>query len=130
MKKQKVFNDFETLSTYNFINNKSSKNNNKSVVNSSKTNREVGGELNSQQQFVPSVISVCSPTNIEEVNSAIISLKNNQPIILDLSYKKETLTQKVLNYLNGAVYALNGSINKLKDNTYLILPQGVNINLS
>ena len=130
MKKQKVFNDFETLSTYNFINNKSSKNNNKSCRDCSKINSEANNEINYQQQATFPVISVLSPTSLEEINSAIISLKNNQPIILDLSYKKETLTQKVLNYLNGAVYALNGSINKLKDNTYLILPQGVNINLS
>ncbi len=117
MKKQKVCNDFETLSTYNYVNKKSEK-------------------VKPRQQDVPEKdssslqsVKICAPTKLEEVNLIISSLKQNEAVIVDLTYKNINLQKKVLNYLNGAVFALGGSINKLVDNIYLILPQGVSLNL-
>ena len=134
MKKQKAFNDFETLATYNFVDeNKDIRSGNKTK--NLKTNFNVNSKQNIKESeklenVISSTFSVLSPNSLEEINKVIISLKNLQPIIIDLTYKKETLTQKVLNYLNGAVFALGGSINKLTNNIYLILPKGTNINLN
>ncbi len=120
MKKIKSLSNFETLSTYNFVENKNKHDkekdlNKKDVVFSAQT---------------ISAISIKSPTTIEEINSIFKNVQDGEPVIIDLTYKKSTLTQKVLNYLNGGVFALNGNIYKLVENVYIILPQGININLN
>ena len=130
MKNKKVFNDFETLATYNFVDTKkanySNMNNKRLNVNESVSHNETNYQ---QQVFMPEVL-ITSPTSLEDINKTILCLKQGQPVIVDLTYKKEDLTHKVLNYLNGAVFALSGSINKLANNMYLILPQGTQINFN
>ena len=128
MKNKKIFNDFETLATYNFVGNKKIDGakliNKKEGVNESVSHNET----KSQQQPIQPDILITSPASLEDINKTILCLKKSQPIIVDLTYKKSELTQKVLNYLNGAVFALGGSINKLTNNIYIILPQGTQIN--
>lgn len=124
----KKLNDFETLSTYNFINKKSAQNSKLKKQNISAKMNNNSGEILYQQQTLSPEFNVVSPSSLQEINNVINCLKNNQTIILDLTYKKSELTSKVLNYLNGAVFALEGKINKLMDNTYLIVPKGIKIN--
>ena len=113
MKNAKHFNDFETLSTYTCINKGTE---NKKVNNNTAENKE-----NKTMQS----LKVCVPKRIEDINEIIESVKIKEPVIVDLTYKTVNLKNKVLNYLSGAVFALNGSINNLVDNMYLILPKDV-----
>lgn len=128
MKKQKVFNDFETLATYNFVGNKAKNHTAKNKNFKNNLQEETNSKTDGNSPALFPNFSIVSPNSLDEINKIILSLKNLEPIVVDLTYKKEVLTQKVLNYLNGAVFALGGSINKLTNNIYIILPKGANIN--
>lgn len=83
--------------------------------------------LRSQYGAESKNITVFAPETLEDLNNAISLLKNEEAVILDLTYKKPELINKVLGYLSGAVVALNGSIKNLIDNIYIITPNNLNI---
>ena len=72
-------------------------------------------------------INVYTPQNQEEIEKIIYNLQKNEASIINLKgYEKLSLT-RVLEFLNGAVFALNASINRLTQDLYLISPQNIKI---
>ena len=72
-------------------------------------------------------INVYTPQNQEEIEKIIYNLQKNEASIINLKgYEKQSLT-RVLDFLNGAVFALNASINRLTQDLYLISPQNIKI---
>lgn len=74
-------------------------------------------------------INVYSPQNQEEIEKIIINLKKEEASIINLKgYEKTSLT-RVLDFLNGATFALNANINRLTQDLYLISPTNVKIKI-
>lgn len=72
-------------------------------------------------------INVYTPQNQEEIEKIIYNLQKNEASIINLKgYEKQSLT-RVLDFLNGAIFALNASINRLTQDLYLISPQNIKI---
>ena len=72
-------------------------------------------------------INVYSPQNQEEIEKIIYNLQKSEASIINLKgYENVSLT-RVLDFLNGAAFALNASINRLTQDLYLISPQNIKI---
>ena len=57
----------------------------------------------------------------------MLNLAKNEASIINLKgFEKQTYT-RVLDFLNGAIFALKGSINRLTQDLYLITPENVKI---
>lgn len=72
-------------------------------------------------------ITVAKPQNFTDIQKLIDKLKTKQGVIVDLSAVNLPLAQRMLDFLSGAVYALNGNIDKVDNKMYVLAGSGVEI---
>lgn len=86
----------------------------------------------------PKVVAL-NPTNkIEILNFTMTSydmtgeicnyIKAKKPIIVNMEKIAQHEMQRAVDYLTGACYALNGTVEKVTDNIFIFAPEHVNIN--
>lgn len=69
------------------------------------------------------------PTSFDEFIKVINLLKEGESVMLNLNQMNEYDSQRLLDCAIGAVYALNGSIQHVDNNIFLITPEGFNIKM-
>lgn len=67
------------------------------------------------------------PTDFEEAPNIVDNLKNRKPVIINLECLEQELAKKIFDFLNGAVYALDGSIQKVSKGIFVLAPNNVDI---
>ena len=67
------------------------------------------------------------PTTMKEIQSAIDCLRQNQSVMLDLEKIGDDDRTRVLDFISGAIYGLNGSIHRFKDDSFILTPEGKKI---
>lgn len=72
-------------------------------------------------------VIITYPRSYEDVSGIIDSLRSRQAIIVDFRRVADKDTQRVLDFLSGAIYALGGSQQRINDNMFLFTPEGVMI---
>ncbi len=70
---------------------------------------------------------IYSPKSYADIKKMIDFLRNNQPVIVNLGTLKQEKGQRILDFMSGAIYALNGKSHKITNSIYLLTPNGVNI---
>lgn len=63
----------------------------------------------------------------DDTQSIIDNLKSRKPIIVNLDCLEQDLAQRVLDFLSGAVYALDGTIQKVSRCIFVLAPNNVDI---
>ncbi len=91
------------------------------VVNRRK-NRVVNIHTTTQMKVV-----LYEPDNFEEAPSIVDDLKNRKPVIINLESIDPELAKKFFNFLNGAIYALDGNIQKVSSGIFILAPNNVDI---
>lgn len=87
-----------------------------------------GGFFSSQKSNAGNVI-IYTPRSFDEVEKIIDCLKRQEQVIVDFAGLAPDSAEKVLNILSGAIYALSGSMKRLKDTMFLFTPSGVSISV-
>ena len=72
-------------------------------------------------------IMMYEPKNADDVQTVIDFLKTRESAIVNLDDVDPAISQRVLDFVSGAVYALNGSVNRIKGNIFLLSPEGVGV---
>ncbi|MEG2414203.1 MAG: cell division protein SepF [Clostridia bacterium] len=72
-------------------------------------------------------VIITYPKTFTDVQVIIDSLRNRQAIIVDLTKIIDKNSQRILDYLSGAIYALGGSQQRIGDSMFLFTPDGVSI---
>lgn len=72
-------------------------------------------------------VLVIEPRAFEEVQTIADQLRLRRPVILNLESLDKDLAQKILNFLNGAIYALGGETQRVANGIFFFAPQGVDI---
>lgn len=70
---------------------------------------------------------IYSPSTYEDVQLLIDHLKMREQVIVDFSEINQTSVYRILDFMSGAIYALNGSIQQITKNIFLFAPSGVTI---
>ncbi|BDG60740.1 cell division protein SepF [Caldinitratiruptor microaerophilus] len=92
--------------------------------------REAGGNVvalppgGARQPFR---VLVVEPHSFDEVQSIADQLKNRRPVILNLEGLDKEEARQILNFLNGAVYALGGETQKVASGIFFLAPPGVDV---
>lgn len=72
-------------------------------------------------------VVVYEPRTPEDVQILIDYLKRKEPAIINLDNVEVDVAQRVLDFVSGAIYALNGSVHRVAGNIFLMSPEGVEI---
>lgn len=80
--------------------------------------------LNATTQFK---VVVIQPETFDEAKEIADHLKERKPVVINLELMDKDSAQKIFDFLNGAIYALGGNVQKIATNIYLIAPYNVTI---
>jgi cell division inhibitor SepF len=70
---------------------------------------------------------VFQPNSYEEAESIIDNLKARKPVIMNLDELEIELAQRILDFVGGAVYSLNGDIKKVARSIFVVAPSNVDV---
>lgn len=80
--------------------------------------------IHSQKQMK---VVVMEPKTFEEVQAIADNLKNRKSVVVNLENAEKELAKRVVDFVSGAVYALNGSSQKVGNGIFLFAPNNVDI---
>ena len=81
--------------------------------------------LNAQGQPVKMVIS--QPTTFEQSEEICSLLKEKKSVIVNLEYVNKDVARRIVDFISGGVYALDGHIQKISNSIFLIAPMNYEI---
>lgn len=73
---------------------------------------------------------VTEPEGFEECPKLVDSLKERRPVIINLEKIDTDQAKKIFDFLSGATYALNGTVQKVAHNIFVFAPANVDISAS
>ncbi len=80
--------------------------------------------IHSASQFK---VVVTQPETFDDAQDVCDHLKNKKPVIVNLEELDKELAQRIIDFLSGAVYALDGNIQKVSSGIFVIAPNNVDI---
>jgi cell division inhibitor SepF len=83
---------------------------------------QIGGQASAGMRMV-----VYQPQSYDDTQRIIDDLKSGRPVIANLEDLNVDIAQRVLDFLSGAVYGLDGSIRKISRGIFLLAPPHVDI---
>ena len=70
------------------------------------------------------------PKSFDECPKLVDGLKGRRPVIINLEKIETETAKKIFDFLSGATYALNGSVQKVANNIFIFAPESVDISAS
>lgn len=85
---------------------------------------DMRNSMNQSGQFKMVVIE---PKSLDECRKLVDNLRARKPIIINLERVETDLARKMFDFLGGATYALQGTVQRINQNIYIFAPANVNI---
>ena len=63
----------------------------------------------------------------DDAAKAADELRKKKAVILNMENVEKSLTRRVVDFLSGSVYALDGSVKKIAQSTYLFCPHNMDV---
>jgi len=89
-----------------------------------KKNRGQVVSLHAQRQVR---VVVIEPSNFDDVQGIADNLKNRRPVIINLEQAEPELAKRIVDFVSGATYALDGNMQKVGKGIFLFVPSNVDI---
>ncbi|MDA8442862.1 MAG: cell division protein SepF [Peptococcaceae bacterium] len=80
--------------------------------------------IHSQKQMK---VVVMEPKSFDESQGIADQLKNRRPVIVNLENAERSLAKRIVDFVCGTAYALNGSMQKVGNGIFLFVPSNVDI---
>lgn len=78
-----------------------------------------------QSQAIKMVIS--QPTSFEQSDEICSFLKQKRSVIVNLEYVNKDVARRIVDFISGGVYALDGYIQKVSNSIFLVAPSNYEI---
>lgn len=72
-------------------------------------------------------VVVMHPRTLEDGQVIADQVKGRRPVIVNMDLADERSSQRLLNFLSGVAYALDGGLRKVGDDIFLITPSNVEV---
>ncbi|GGN49352.1 cell division protein SepF [Oceanobacillus indicireducens] len=82
--------------------------------------------LQSVQQPAQRVV-LCEPRSYNEAQEIADNIVNKRSVVINLQRVENHQAKRIVDFLSGTVYALNGDIQKLGAETFLCTPESVDV---
>ena len=93
---------------------------------SANTDRGFGGQVLSMGSNKQEVVLFHAKT-FDDAAKASDELRRKKAVILNMENVDKALTRRVVDFLSGSVYALDGSVKKVAQSTYLFCPHNMDV---
>jgi cell division inhibitor SepF len=94
------------------------------LQNNSKKQQNKVVNIHSANQFK---VVIMQPEAFDDAQDICDHLKNKKPIVINLEGVEKEGAQRIIDFLSGSVYALDGNIQKVSAGIFLIAPNNVDI---
>lgn len=72
-------------------------------------------------------VVVMEPNSFEEAQNIADQLKSHRPVIVNLENTEKILAKRIVDFISGTTYALNGNMQKVGNGIFLFVPNNVDI---
>lgn len=72
-------------------------------------------------------VVVMEPNSFEEAQNIADQLKARRPVIVNLENAEKMLAKRIVDFISGTTYALNGNMQKVGNGIFLFVPNNVDI---
>lgn len=80
--------------------------------------------IHSTSQFK---VIVMQPESFNDARDVCDHLKNKKPIVVNLGSVQKETAQRIIDFLSGSIYALDGNIQKVSSDIFIVAPHNVDI---
>ncbi|OPX43235.1 cell division protein SepF [Ruminiclostridium hungatei] len=70
---------------------------------------------------------VSQPTTFDDAQDICDHLKSKKPVVINLEGIEKSDAQRIIDFLSGSIYALDGSIQKVSCDIFVIAPNNVDV---
>jgi cell division inhibitor SepF len=75
-------------------------------------------------------VVVINPKSIDDCQQIANCLKEKRPVVINLENVEEPTAVRIIDFVSGTIYAIDGAVNKISRNVWLFAPKNVNIAVS
>ena len=86
-----------------------------------------GGQILSMSNGSKQEVVLFHAKAFDDAAKAADELRNRRAVILNMENVDKALTRRVVDFLSGCVYALDGQVKKIAQSTYLFCPHSMDI---
>ena len=83
----------------------------------------IGGQGSSGQTQVV----ILKPERFESAAEIADHLRNRRAVLVNLEAAPKEITRRLVDFLSGVTYAINGDIRKVSSNTYILTPPSIDL---
>ena len=109
----------------------SNKSSRRSTATTLRSTRESDREVDQSSKVVgfnPKIkMIVYQPMSYDDTQNIVDNLKRNKPVIVNLEAVDKQEAQRTLDFISGAIYAINGDIQKINSAVFVLVPANVDI---
>ena len=91
-----------------------------------KSKRDIN-KIMSENNSNSSKVLVVEPEFFNDAPVICDNLRNNKTVVVNLENADYEEGRKIFDFLNGAVYALDGTIQKISENVFILAPETVDV---
>lgn len=105
---------------------RSAEKNRNSSASSSNSSNVVDFGAQSQQRSKPQVV-LAKPATFDDATGIADHINQRHMVILNLEVTSRDISRRLVDFLGGVVYANNGSIRRVANSTFVIVPHGYDL---
>jgi len=75
-------------------------------------------------------VVVIEPQTFDDAQQVAVNLQKKKPVVLNFEKTEKTVANRIIDFISGTTYALNGDIKKISNNVILCAPSNVNVSYS
>jgi len=98
----------------------------RTLIQKPKKNKAQVVSLHTQRQMR---VSVVEPFSFDDVQGISDHLKSHRPVIVNLEQAEPELSRRIVDFVSGTTYALDGSMQKVGKGIFLFVPSNVDIDV-
>ena len=122
------FDDFDEEPIINDTRNfKSYKGGKKPSYQSTNTSTSNTSKVVNFQASVQMEVVVIQPETYDEAQDICDHIKSQRPVIINLEKIERNIAQRIMDFVSGSCYTLNGNLQRVTNNIFIIAPENVEI---
>lgn len=79
------------------------------------------------QASVQMEVIVIQPETYDEAQDVCDHIKSQRPVIINLEQMDRNVAQRIMDFVSGACYTLNGNLQRVTNNIFIIAPENVDV---